>query len=78
MAPIGHDDQGRVQVAGFALIPLDISDFPTLDNYGLALFQEAIERTLAAWGSELFVPTYRGLDVTLHDALTVWFGPPSP
>ena len=30
--------QGKVmQVAGFALIPLDISDFPTRHNYGLAL-----------------------------------------
>jgi 2-polyprenyl-6-methoxyphenol hydroxylase-like FAD-dependent oxidoreductase len=57
--------QGKVmQVAGFALIPLDISDFPTRHNYGLALGQEGIERTLAAWASELTVPTYRGLEVT--------------
>src|SRR5579864_7533839 len=36
--------QGRVmQVGGFALIPLDISDFPTRHNYGLALPQEQIE-----------------------------------
>ena len=34
--------QGQVmQVAGFAMIPLDISDFPTRHNYGLALWQEA-------------------------------------
>src|SRR5258708_23087775 len=33
--------QGQVmQVAAFALIPLDISDFPTRHNYGLALRQE--------------------------------------
>src|SRR6186997_868642 len=57
--------QGQVmQVAGFALIPLDISDFPTRHNYGLALRQEGIERTLAAWVDELTVPTYRGLEVT--------------
>ena len=58
--------QGKVmQVAGFALIhPLDISDFPTRHNYGLALWQEGIERTLAAWVDELKVPIYRGLDVT--------------
>src|SRR5688572_21390792 len=32
--------QGQVmQVAGFALIPLDISDFPTRHDYGLALKQ---------------------------------------
>ena len=30
--------QGQVaQVAGFAWIPLDISDFPTRHNYGLGL-----------------------------------------
>jgi 2-polyprenyl-6-methoxyphenol hydroxylase-like FAD-dependent oxidoreductase len=57
--------QGKtIQVAGFALIPLDISDFPTRHNYGLALWQEGIERTLAAWASELTVPTYCGLEVT--------------
>jgi 3-(3-hydroxy-phenyl)propionate hydroxylase len=56
--------QGQVmQVAGFALIPLDISDFPTRHNYGLALGQEGIERALAAWVDELAVPIYRGLDV---------------
>jgi 2-polyprenyl-6-methoxyphenol hydroxylase-like FAD-dependent oxidoreductase len=57
--------QGKVmQVAGFAMIPLDISDFPTRHNYGLALFQERIERILAAWVDELLVPTYRGREVT--------------
>jgi 2-polyprenyl-6-methoxyphenol hydroxylase-like FAD-dependent oxidoreductase len=57
--------QGKImQVAGVALIPLDISDFPTRHNYGLALGQEGIERTLAAWVSELTVPIYRGLEVT--------------
>src|SRR3954465_10026591 len=56
--------QGKVmQVAGFALIPLDISDFPTRHNYGLALRQEAIERPLAAWVHELGVPIHRGLEV---------------
>src|SRR5207237_2160926 len=33
-------------------------------NYGLALRQEPIERTLAAWVAELLVPTYRERDVT--------------
>ncbi len=57
--------QGKLmQVAGFALIPLDISDFPTRHNYGLALSQEGIERVLAAWVDELKVPSYRGLEVT--------------
>ena len=38
-----------VQVAGFARIRLDISDFPTRHNYGLALWQNHIERILADW-----------------------------
>ncbi|HUQ05316.1 MAG TPA: FAD-dependent monooxygenase [Kofleriaceae bacterium] len=53
-----------MQVAGFAMAPLDISDFPTRRNYGLALFQNHIERILAEWAAELAVPTYRGVDVT--------------
>ena len=57
--------QGKVmQVAGFAMIPLDISDFPTRHNYGLALWQEGIERILAAWVDELAVPIYREREVT--------------
>src|ERR1700736_6489772 len=49
--------QGKVmQGVGFAMIPLDISDFPTRHNYVLALRQEGIERTLAAWVDELAVP----------------------
>jgi 3-(3-hydroxy-phenyl)propionate hydroxylase len=53
--------QGTVmQVTGFAMIMLDISDFPTRHGYGLALPQEKIERTLAAWVDELGVTTYRG------------------
>src|ERR1700680_309179 len=36
--------KGRVmQVGGIAMIPLDISDFPTRHNYGLALGQQGIE-----------------------------------
>ncbi|MBV8756628.1 MAG: FAD-dependent monooxygenase [Deltaproteobacteria bacterium] len=53
-----------MQVAGFAMIPLDISDFPTRHNYGLALKQERIEQLLAAWVAELGVQSYRGVDVT--------------
>ncbi len=57
--------QGRVmQFGGIAMIPLDISDFPTRHNYVLALRQEDIERTLAAWVDELAVPIYRALEVT--------------
>jgi 2-polyprenyl-6-methoxyphenol hydroxylase-like FAD-dependent oxidoreductase len=57
--------QGQIaQVAGFALTPLDISDFPTRHNYGLALRQERIEHILAAWVDELAVPVHRGREVT--------------
>ena len=52
------------QVAGFAGIPLDISDFPTRHPYGLALWQKHIERILAGWVDELGVPIYRGREVT--------------
>jgi 3-(3-hydroxy-phenyl)propionate hydroxylase len=57
--------EGKVmQIAGYALFPLDIGDFPTRHNYGLALRQERIERILAAWVDELAVPVYRGREVT--------------
>lgn len=60
--------QGRVaQVASFATIPLDISDFPTRHNYGLALWQQHIESILAAWVEELAVPILRGREVLRFD-----------
>src|ERR1700721_2179952 len=72
--------RGQVaQVAGFAQFRLDISDFPTRHPYGLALWQNHIERILADWVEELAVPVYRehevnrvtqdgtGVDVHLSD-----------
>ena len=57
--------QGQVaQVGGFHMIPLDISDFPTRHNYGLALTQNHIERILAEWVGELAVTIHRGTEVT--------------
>ncbi|HUY78077.1 MAG TPA: FAD-dependent monooxygenase [Ktedonobacterales bacterium] len=57
--------QGQVaQVAGFAWIRLDISDFPTRHPYGLALWQARIEEILADWVGELGTPIYRGREVT--------------
>jgi 2-polyprenyl-6-methoxyphenol hydroxylase-like FAD-dependent oxidoreductase len=57
--------QGQVaQVAGFAGVPLDISDFPTRHPYGLGLWQKHIERILAGWVGELEVPIHRGREVT--------------
>jgi 3-(3-hydroxy-phenyl)propionate hydroxylase len=52
-----------MQVQGFAYIPLDISDFPTRHNYGLALWQNHFERILAGWVDELGVPILRGREV---------------
>jgi 3-(3-hydroxy-phenyl)propionate hydroxylase len=57
--------QGQIaQVTGFAAMRLDISDFPTRHNYGLALRQKHIERILAGWVSELAVPIYRSCELT--------------
>jgi 2-polyprenyl-6-methoxyphenol hydroxylase-like FAD-dependent oxidoreductase len=57
--------EGQVtQVAGFSQIHLDMSDFPTRHPYGLALWQNQIERILAGWVGELAVPIYRGREVT--------------
>ena len=53
-----------MQIQGFAGVPLDISDFPTRHNYGLALWQSDFERILAAWVGELEVPIARGHEVT--------------
>ena len=54
----------KAQVAGFGSTRLDISDFPTRHNYGLALWQKHIERILAGWVGELPVKFYRGREVT--------------
>src|ERR1700720_1253121 len=57
--------EGQVaQVAGFGSVRLDISDFPTRHPYGLALWQNHIERILAGWVQELAVPVYREHEVT--------------
>ena len=57
--------EGKVaQVGSFAGVALDISDFPTRHNYGLALWQKHIERILAGWVDELPVRMYRRREVT--------------
>jgi len=53
-----------MQVQAFAGIPLDISDFPTRHNYGLALLQSRFERIMATWLAELGVHIARGREVT--------------
>jgi 3-(3-hydroxy-phenyl)propionate hydroxylase len=58
-------EEGQVmQIQGFGRIRLDISDFPSRHNYGLALPQIQTERLLAAWVRELGVPTIREREVT--------------
>src|SRR5438445_11553899 len=52
-----------VQVAAFAGLPLDISDFPTRPPYALGLAQHQIERSPAGWVDELEVPIYREREV---------------
>jgi len=55
----------KTQIQWFAGTPLDISDFPTRHNYGLALWQREIERILAEWVlGDLAVPIRRGCEVT--------------
>jgi 3-(3-hydroxy-phenyl)propionate hydroxylase len=53
-----------MQVQHFAGSRLDISDFPTRHNYGLALWQSHFERILAARVSELGVPIAYEHEVT--------------
>src|SRR3989449_9307300 len=57
-------DGQKAQVAGFAGVRLDISDFPTRHPYGLGLWQKHIERILAGWVLELKVPVHYGTEVT--------------
>ena len=57
--------EGQVaQVAAFARVPLDISDFPTRHPYGLGLWQNHIERILGEWVGELPVTFHREREVT--------------
>ena len=57
--------EGRpAQVQSFAGVRLDIGDFPTRHNYGLALAQRDFERILAGWAGELGVPIVREREVT--------------
>jgi 2-polyprenyl-6-methoxyphenol hydroxylase-like FAD-dependent oxidoreductase len=53
-----------VQVQSFAMTALDIGDFPTRHNHGLALLQSHFERILAGWVAELSVRIHRDREVT--------------
>jgi len=54
----------RMQIAAFGQSRLDISDFPTRHNYGLALGQKQTERVLCEWVTELSVPIHRRCEVS--------------
>jgi 3-(3-hydroxy-phenyl)propionate hydroxylase len=53
-----------MQVQAFAGVPIDISDFPTRHNYGMALLQSHFERIMSGWIDELGVPILREREVT--------------
>ncbi|HZQ49149.1 MAG TPA: FAD-dependent monooxygenase [Candidatus Dormibacteraeota bacterium] len=56
--------EGKVaQITSFGVARLDISDFPTRHNYGLALPQNRFERVLGGWVEELGVRIQRGVEV---------------
>jgi 2-polyprenyl-6-methoxyphenol hydroxylase-like FAD-dependent oxidoreductase len=57
--------EGQVaQVATFGTTVLDMSDFPTRHPYSLGIFQNKIERIMAAWIAELPVRIHYGREVT--------------
>jgi 3-(3-hydroxy-phenyl)propionate hydroxylase len=53
-----------VQAATFGTTVLDMSDFPTRHPYSLGIWQNQIERIMAAWIAELPVHIYYGCEVT--------------
>jgi 2-polyprenyl-6-methoxyphenol hydroxylase-like FAD-dependent oxidoreductase len=57
--------EGQVaQAATFGTTVLDMSDFPTRHPYSLGIWQNQIERIMAAWIAELPVHIYYGREVT--------------
>ena len=57
--------EGQVaQAAMFATTVLDMSDFPTRHPYSLGIWQNQIERIMAAWIAELPARIYYGCEVT--------------
>jgi 3-(3-hydroxy-phenyl)propionate hydroxylase len=57
--------EGQVaQAAMFGTTVLDMSDFPTRHPYALGIWQNQIDRIMAAWIAELPVRIYYGCEVT--------------
>jgi hypothetical protein len=57
-------DSQVAQAATFGTTVMDMSDFPTRHPYSLGIFQNQIERIMAAWIAELPVRIYYGCEVT--------------
>jgi len=64
-----------VQVQAFGGVLMDISDFPTRHNYGMALLQSHFERIMSGWIDELGVPILREREVTGFTASGAGFHP---
>ena len=57
--------EGQVaQISTFGTTVLDMSDFPTRHPYSLGIWQNQIERIMAAWIAELPVKIHYGCEVT--------------
>jgi 2-polyprenyl-6-methoxyphenol hydroxylase-like FAD-dependent oxidoreductase len=57
--------EGQVaQASMIGTTVLDMSDFPTRHPYSLGIWQNQIERIMAAWIAELPIPIHYGCDVT--------------
>ena len=68
--------EGQVaQVAMFAATTLDTSDFPTRHPYWLGIFQNKIERIMAAWIAELRARIHYGREVAVTAPTAVLFRP---
>ncbi|HWM10021.1 MAG TPA: FAD-dependent monooxygenase [Solirubrobacteraceae bacterium] len=60
--------EGQVaQVATFGATVMDMSDFPSRHPYSLGIFQNKIERIMAAWVAELPVHIYYASEVTAFE-----------
>src|SRR3979411_951883 len=53
-----------MQALAVGCCPMDISDFPTRHNYGMALLQSHFERIMSGWIDELGVSILREREVT--------------
>ena len=62
--PVPRRGSGRLRPRRSATTVLDMSDFPTRHPYSLGIWQNQIERIMAAWIAELPVRIHHGREVT--------------